>query len=387
MTTTLRALLVGPRGHGGEGVYMERLRDHPPQGVQYDFAGDHHQGAAGAPCQVGHEVLLNQIVHRLAAPDMGFRALRLRERFDLVHVHAHPVRLRDLDGAPLIMSEGSSSGIYLRDYVGWGEARLARAFARTRTLYRLCGVADRLHALHRATLAYVFSDWARTANLRWGADPEKLRVLYPGFADPGPRPTIDRDTFTFLFVGRDFERKGGFELLEAMRVLSRDHPHVRLLLAGSDPSEHNPVRSWVSDSRRKRGLALAVDLERNGFLERRPWTHHALLADVWRAADAFVMPTHAEGFGFTRVEAMSYGLPVITSTAGPATELVASGHTGMLVEAGDGAGILDAMSSLVEDPQNAGRMGDAGRLAYLARFTRDRFRTGLRALYEEALSA
>ena len=249
MTTTLRALLVGPRGHGGEGVYMERLRDHPPQGVQYDFAGDHHQGAAGAPCQVGHEVLLNQIVHRLAAPDMGFRALRLRERFDLVHVHAHPVRLRDLDGAPLIMSEGSSSGIYLRDYVGWGEARLARAFARTRTLYRLCGVADRLHALHRATLAYVFSDWARTANLRWGADPEKLRVLYPGFADPGPRPTIDRDTFTFLFVGRDFERKGGFELLEAMRVLSRDHPHVRLLLAGSDPSEHNPVRSWVSDSK------------------------------------------------------------------------------------------------------------------------------------------
>ena len=40
-------------------------------------------------------------------------------------------------------------------------------------------------------------------------------------------------------------------------------------------------------------------------------------AEIYPEVDAFVMPTHAEGFGFTNIEAMSFGLPVISSTVGP----------------------------------------------------------------------
>ena len=72
--------------------------------------------------------LLNRLVHPIAIPDMGFRALSLRQRFDLVHVHAHPVSLRGLRGAPLVMSEGSSAAVYVGEYLGWDDDRLgARA--------------------------------------------------------------------------------------------------------------------------------------------------------------------------------------------------------------------------------------------------------------------
>lgn len=387
---TLRTLLVGPRGHGGEEVYMTRLREHPPKGVDYVIAGDFHEGAPGAPCALGREVLLNQVIHRLAVPDMGFRALRLRERFDLVHVHAHPVHLRGLGSTPLVMSEGSSAAIYIGDYLGWNEARLAKGFARSRRLYRVCGIADRLLALERATLAYVFSHWARNVNLRWGADPQKLRVLNPGFPDPGAILRGRRSVFTFLFVGRDFERKGGFEVLEAIAALHREHPNVRLVLAGSDPAERNPdrlIHSWVSAQRRADALRMLAKLERAGVVHRMPWVDQIALRDVYRAADVFVMPTHAEGFGFTNVEAMSYGLPVITSTAGPASEIVHDAQTGILVPSGDGVALRDAMARLTVDPVKARRMGDAGRAAFLARFRLAHFRAGLRKLYDEALSA
>ncbi|MGI8729314.1 MAG: glycosyltransferase family 4 protein [Solirubrobacteraceae bacterium] len=387
---TLRTLLVGPAGHGGEGVFMTRLRDAPPDGVDYVSAGDFHAGAPGAPCEVWREVLLNQVVHRLAVPDMGIRALRLREPFDLVHVHGHPVRLRDLGSTPLVMSEGSSAAVYAGEYLGWDDRRLARAQARSRQLYRAFGIADRLLALERAKLVFVFSRWARDVNLRCGADPDKLRVLTPGFPDPGPLRRGDREGFTFLFVGGDFERKGGFEVLEALDMLRRDHAGVRLVLAGSNPTERNPdrlVHSWVAPRRRAAALELLAELERAQAVRRIPWVAQAELRDVYRSADAFVMPTHAEGFGFTNVEAMSFGLPVITSTAGPAAEIVADGETGMLVAPGNAPALHEAMARMVGDPVAARRMGEAGRTAFLEKFTLDRFRAGLRALYLEATAA
>jgi glycosyltransferase involved in cell wall biosynthesis len=388
----VRALLVGPEGHGGEGVYLDTLRRHPPDGVEYVAARGFHTGAPGAPCRRAVEVGLNRLVHPFTTPDMGFRALRVRDRFDLVHVHAHPVSLAGLRGTPFVMSEGSSSAVYIGEYLGWDDARLARGYGRTRRVYRALGIADRLLTLERVSKAYVFSEWARQVNLRWGADPDKLEVVYPGFP---VQPDVDRDsgrdTFTFLFVGGDFERKGGFEVLEAFSELVLEHPHVRLLLAGTDPRERNPdrlVHSWVADARRERALHQLDELERSGAVWRTAWVERRrLLDELYPQADAFVMPSHAEGFGFTNVEAMSFGLPVITSTAGPSAEIIDDGRTGLLVAPGDTAGLRVAMARLVSDPGGAIAMGRSARERFLARFTLRHLQDRLGDFYRRAAEA
>lgn len=388
---SVRTLLVGPGGHGGEGVYMGLLAGHPPAGVDYVRVGGFHDGGPGVHCQFVREVLLNRVVHPLGVPDMGFRALRLVEPFDLVHVHAHPVSLRGLRGAPLVMSEGSSAAVYIGEYLGWDDVRLARGLARTRRLYRALGIADRLLALDRTAGAFVFSEWARQVNLRWGADPAKLEVIVPGFPTPPPVDRSAHEGFTFVFVGGDFERKGGFELVEAFAQAVAERADLRLVLAGSDPSARNPdrlVHEWVPAARRARGLETIAALERAGVLRQLPWvSREQLLTEVYAGADAFVMPTHAEGFGFTNVEAMAFGLPVITSTAGPAHEIVADGRTGLLVAPGDRAELRDALLCLAADPAAARRMGDAGRAEFLQRFTVERFRAQLGAFYGRALEA
>ncbi|MGH2951354.1 MAG: glycosyltransferase family 4 protein [Solirubrobacterales bacterium] len=388
---TTHALLVGPHGHGGEGIYVDTLERHPPGGVAYTRSGGFHRGAPGARCRVGTEVALNRLVHPLVIPDMGFRALSIDERFDLIHVHAHPISLRGARGTPLVMSEGSSSAVYLADYLGWDQERLARGYRRARRVYRALGIADRLLTLERAAAAYVFSTWAREVNLHWGADPEKLEVIAPGFPTPDPVDRRGREAFTFLFVGGDFERKGGFDLIEAFAGLAREHPAARLLLAGTDPTQRNPdrlVHSWVSAGRRERALATLAELERAGRAKRLPWLDRAkLVGSVYPRADAFVMPSHAEGFGFTNIEAMSFGLPVITSTAGPAGEIIEEGRTGQLVAPGDSEALRNALAQLAGDPDTARRIGEAARLEFLRRFTVERLRADLGALYRRALEA
>ena len=385
-----RVLLVGPRGHGGEEVYVRAILENAPPGVEYVPAGSFHEGAPGAPCRRFEEVLLNRIVHPALIPDMGFRALALRERFDLVHVHAHPVRLSGLNATPLVMSEGSSSAVYLQDYLGWSDERLERAYARARRVYRALGIHDRLLNLDRVSRAYVFSRWARDLNIRWGADPSKIDVVYPGFPTPPAVDRSGRSVFTFLFVGTDFERKGGFEVVAAFAELAGRRPEARLTLVCPEPAEPNPdraVHSWVAPAQRQRVLALLAGLEREKKVVRRPLLPRSVLfAEAYPAADAFVMPSHAEGFGFTNVEALSFGLPVVSSKVGAIPETVADGRTGFLVPPGDVSALAAAMERLVAEPAHVRRLGEAARADFLSRFTRERFRAELARVYRDALS-
>jgi glycosyltransferase involved in cell wall biosynthesis len=385
----MRVLLVGPATPGGEGAYMSLLRSHPPSGIDYSSVGGFHAGGPGVRCDVPWEVALNRLLRPRAIPDMGFRALRLRASFDLVHVHAHPARIARLGRTPVVMSEGSSSAVYLGDYLGWDEDRLDRGFRRSRRLYRALGVRDRLLALERVTRVYVFSEWARRLNVRWGADPAKLEVLPPGFPAPAPPERTEGEIFSFLFVGTDFERKGGFDVVEAFARVVREHPHARLVVAGSDPWQRNPdraIHSWVGDDRRRRVLAQLEQLERKGLARQEPLVDTAVLQrSLYPSADAFVMPTLAEGFGFTNVEAMSYALPVVSSRVGPIPEVVEHERAGLLVAAGDVDALTDAMGRLVADPPLARRLGEAGREIFLARHTLERFQERLGAFYRDAL--
>lgn len=368
---------------------MRTLTAHPPAEVRYQLAGSFHEHAPGVRCQVAREILLNRVVRPATIPDMGFRALRLERRFDLVHVHAHPVLLGGRDGIPLVMSEGSSSAVYLGDYLGWEVERIDRGYRRARRIYRALGIADRLLAQGQAASVYVFSEWARSVNVGWGADPDKMEVVEPGFPIPPEPERTARDEFRFLFIGTDFERKGGFEVVEAFSEVVAEVPGARLTLITPDPAIPNPdrlVHGWVDQPRRERVLARLAELVRAGSAEvRPPASRERLYGEHYPGADAFVMPTHAEGFGFTNIEAMGFGLPVISSRVGPIPEVVADGVTGRLIASGDVLALTEAMLELAGDRGRARNLGAAGRRAFLERFTLERYQASLGDLYRRAL--
>jgi alpha-1,3-rhamnosyl/mannosyltransferase len=108
----------------------------------------------------------------------------------------------------------------------------------------------------------------------------------------------------------------------------------------------------------------------------------ARLAAVCRDAAAFVFPSRYEGFGAPVVEAMAAGLPVIAADATALPEVVGAG--GLLVDPDDPAAWAEAISLVLDHPEEAALLQAAGR-ARAATFTTARSATALVRAYGRAL--
>lgn len=185
-----------------------------------------------------------------------------------------------------------------------------------------------------------WSRWAARSMIEdYGADRDRVDVVAPGIdlqrwapaaRKPGKRPRL-------LFVGGDFERKGGPLLLEIFRGGLRDLCDVHLVTrANLDPEPGVFVHS---------GLTPAGDQIRA----------------LYQASDILVVPTLADCFSMAALEAMACGIPVVISSVGGIPEIVVDGQTGILVEPGQARPLVHALRTLLESPGLRRRLGEAGR--------------------------
>ena len=157
----------------------------------------------------------------------------------------------------------------------------------------------------------------------------------------------------FLFVGKQWERKGGPVVLRAFARLRGEVPDARLVIAGP--------------------ASLSVDqpgVEMLGRVSREDGAPGSM-PDQYRRATAFVMPSLYEPLGVAVLEAMAAGLPCIGSTGGALPELIEEGVTGFLVPPGDEEALLARMRELAMTPDLCRTLGEAGAVRYRERFTWD----------------
>jgi len=237
-------------------------------------------------------------------------------------------------------------------------------YRRARFIYRALGIRSEIATPERVDAVVVFSRFAQGYLTRVGVPEGKVHVIPPGFeiqAPPRRRP--GDGPFTFLLVGRHPVRKGADLAVAALRGLRARGLDARLTLVG-DPS----YPGWTED-----GI--------EGFA---PVPRERLFTDFYARADAVLVPSRAEGYGFAAVEGMGCGRPVVASRRDTLPEIL--GDAGLLVEPEDPASLQAAMESLARDPDAAAALGDAGRARFEARFTRRRAREALGALYRELLA-
>ena len=354
-------------GGGGEEQFIRQLVSDPPANVDYSLAIAPHESVPGARCRRLTEIGFNRLVHPAVWPIQGLRAYEVDDVFDLVHVHVHPHHLRLSKRTPVLMTLSNSYYHYIQDYLHWEPARVRALYARAQRIFGVFRITNEFVSSDRLTGMSVFSDFAKSVLVSWGVPSDRVVVIPPGFDTPPLRPR-DRASreYTFLFAGRDPDRKGADLVIEGVRRLRRQGQRVRAILAGDETF-----------------LELAGE---PGFEVYSSVPRHRLLDDLYPRADAFVMPSRAEGYGFTLVEAMAHGLPVISSTYGSIPEVVADGRTGVLVPPGDGDAVVEAMRTLAGDPDSADAMGLAGRHRFERDFTRDRFLERMRSWYDHALA-
>lgn len=187
--------------------------------------------------------------------------------------------------------------------------------------------------------------------------PEQFRVIHSGVDftpfdvdSTGGAPVreelgIPAGALVIGTLGRLTAVKGQADLLAAFAAL--DLPQARLLLVGDGEERPN-----LEAQARLLGLEGRVV-----FAGWRQDVHRVL-----RAMDLFALPSLNEGMGKALVEAMYAGLPVVATAVGGIPELVAPGHTGVLVRPRAPAELAAALASLAVDREARERLGREARL-------------------------
>lgn len=361
----IHAFLVGGRGGGGEEVFLRDLVSRPPEGVVYHPVWDHHESIPEARCARLGEVLLNRLVHPLLWPLPGFRAYRVASTVDLVHLHNFPAWLGLPRGCPVVSTVGGAGyPHYMEAYLGWAPGDVEARYRRARRLYRLLRVRSELATHEGVDAVVVFSPYAADRLASLGLPRGKIHVIPPGFDIPAPATPPSSEPFTFLLVGRDPARKGADLAVAALQRLREQGVDARLVLVGDAAYP-----------------AMAAGVE--GVEGVGPVDRDTLFRDFFGRAHAVLVPSRAEGFGFTAVEGMGHGLPVVASRRDTLPWIVGDG--GLLVDPGDAGSLGEAMARLATDPSTARALGESGRRRFEAVFTRVRVREELGSLYRSLL--
>ena len=272
------------------------------------------------------------------APQQNFRVTRLCQLAKLKHRHhvagaaEQPVRLwhdrwwkpRAYDvihatSFQLPLLTGPAKVVTIHDIygvLGVNRRHSAEADALALRTRQLVERADHLICVSECSRRDVMTHFERA--------PERVHVIHhgvdPRFAPRSPelcqslRVRFSSGQPFLLFVGAFRPNKNIERLLQAYAVSSVRHD-FRLLIAGRIGAEHS---AQLHELLERLNLASRVDL--TGYID-----DDDMLAGLYAAASAVLLPSTYEGFGLPIIEAMATGTPVMTSTAGSCPE-VAAGH-------------------------------------------------------------
>jgi glycosyltransferase-like protein len=164
------------------------------------------------------------------------------------------------------------------------------------------------------------------------------------------------DRLCVLTIGGIEPRKGSLALLAGFAALRERLPARRPLLLIGGGATLFDYREEVGRFRAAaRDLGVADDVRALGPLS------DADVERAYRAADVLAFPSTVEGFGLVPLEALAAGLPVVASDLDVFRPFLRDGETALLVPAGDGAALGDALARLAGDDALAGRLRRAGR--------------------------
>ena len=203
---------------------------------------------------------------------------------------------------------------------------------------------------NNASCIFTTSEYTKKAIIRdYNVDAEKIFVVYNGInIKEVSGNTKKKYNKTILFVGFDFERKGGPTLIRAFEILKNTMPDAKLIIVGANPDISMP------------------DVEIMGSLS------HPDVVELYQKCSVFAMPSLSEPFGIVFLEAMANQLPCIGCNVNAMPEIIEDGKTGFLIEPNNHEQLAEKLIVLLEDDNLMKIMGEAGRRKVELFFTWDK---------------
>jgi glycosyltransferase involved in cell wall biosynthesis len=194
----------------------------------------------------------------------------------------------------------------------------------------------------------VFTDWARRSVIEdYGISPDKVTVIPPGsrletFSEPS---FTKHSTIKILFIGGDFTRKGGWDLLEVFAKSFQGRAELHLVTT------------------EKISSPLA-----NVFVHNNIYPYSSAWHEILHTSDILAVPSYAEPYGLVFQEAGGYGLALIGGRVGGIPEIIIEGESGFLVNPGNHQQLREALNALISNPALLDTMRKKSRRIALERF-------------------
>ena len=189
----------------------------------------------------------------------------------------------------------------------------------------------------------------------WGADPEKISVIYNGadfhsaeLTKEQARQSIGIAGNILLYWGRLAPWKGLRMLIKIMPKLLEINQFFRLVIVGSGPEEKS-LQQMIKNMRLEKKVYLVGP------------KNQVELAVYLAAAEMFILNTAYEGFSHDILEAMLVGLPVITTPAGGNKEIIHQGENGFMVKYNDEFNLVEAIKTVWNTPELRERFVENGK--------------------------
>jgi glycosyltransferase involved in cell wall biosynthesis len=182
--------------------------------------------------------------------------------------------------------------------------------------------------------------------IRNGSDLRRFRPEEPATSDLRQRLGFGPDDPVLMVVGRLEPQKGHRILLEALPVIRREFPFVRLVCLGE-----GSLRDELLNQTRELGIEDALRFI--GF--------QSNVVEWLRLADLTVLPSFYEGLPLVAIESLATGRPVVATAVDGSAEVVVDGKTGLIVAPGDSTALSAAICRLLRDAKLRERMGQEGR--------------------------
>ena len=183
------------------------------------------------------------------------------------------------------------------------------------------------------------------------------------------------DAFPVIgYVGRITPEKDLDTWLRVAGVIERHYPEARFVIVGEGKDQ------VLTEKLQRTVIELGLSGKVNfvGF--------HSVLQPLYSAMDIFLLTSDREGLPNCILEAMSMGIPVVTTGVGGAPELVMHGHTGYVGQVADVQGLSTAVMKLVQNKALSSKMGEAGRVRVEEKFSFRHRLEQIESLYERMVA-
>jgi glycosyltransferase involved in cell wall biosynthesis len=281
-------------------------------------------------------------------------ALITRERPEILHVHTPVASIVGRVAAALRRTPHvvyTAHGFYFHDdmpaFERFAHIALEGILARATDVLLTQSEED-----HQAAIRYRIRPRRFLRTLGNGVDIDAIAAFAPERNAVRSELGIAPRDVVVGFIGRHVREKGFFDLVEAMRLVAKDHPRTILLTIGANmKGDRDPVTEFPETAVRVLHLGHRADARR-----------------LVHAFDIFALPSYREGMPRSILEAMAAAKPVVASAIRGCREEVVHGATGYLIPVRAPTALATAISALVQSQDLREAMGHAGFVRARAKF-------------------